>query len=192
MPDKPNVILDIIAVTYQQDHPLRCFVESIKSQTNPSWRLLIIHDGPDIPEFLRLEPTDDRIKILVTKERFNDWGHTLRDIGLRRIKSDSAYTLITNADNYYTPNFIDEMCMTGNEDLVYCNCVHSHWKYEARETALHRRAIDIGAVVVNTKMAKQVGFKSRLYYADWLYFDEIIKTCSPTIRKVNKVLFVHN
>lgn len=191
MPDKPNVILDIIVCTYHQDHPLRCLIESILSQTNPSWRMLIIHDGPDIPALLRRKSIDERIYVMATETRFGDYGHSLRDIGLKKIKNDSYYTLITNGDNYYTPNFIDELCMNGDEDFVYCNCVHSHWKYQARECALHRRAIDIGGAVVKTEIAKKVGFPRRDYAADWAYFEEILKL-NPTIRKVNKVLFCHN
>ena len=190
VPDKPNVILDIIAVTYKQDHPLKCFVESILSQTNPSWRLLLVHDGPDMPEFLKKKPKDKRITVMHTPHRYGDYGHSLRDIGLKTIKDDSYYTLITNVDNYYTPNFIDALCM-GKEDFVYCNCTHSHWKYQSRECELHRRGIDIGGAVIKTKMAKEVGFKSRTYSADWDYFSEILKL-NPTIRKVSMCLFVHN
>jgi hypothetical protein len=190
VPDKPNVILDIVVCTFKQDHPLKCLVESFLCQTNPSWRMLIIHDGPDMPDFLKKKPKDKRITVFNTPTRYNDYGHTLRDVGLRRIQDDSYYTLITNGDNYYAPVFVDEMCMN-KEDLVYCNIVHNHWKYEARESAMHRRGIDIGAAVVRTDIAKKVGFPRRDFAADWFYFEEILKL-NPTIRKVNKVLFCHN
>ena len=122
--------------------------------------MLIIHDGPDMPEFLKKKPKDKRITVMNTPTRFNDYGHSLRDIGLQKIQDDSYYTLLTNGDNYYVPAFIDEMCMF-TEDLVYCNLVHNHWKYEAREAAMHRRGIDIGCAVVRTDIAKKVGFPRR-------------------------------
>lgn len=186
----PTVILDIVAATYQQDHQLKCFVECILCQTNPSWRLLIVHDGPDMPDFLKKEPKDKRITIMHTETRFDDWGHSPREIGLKSTKPDSYYTLLTNCDNYYAPVFIDEMCLY-SEDLVYCDMVHSHVKYMARATELKRKAIDIGSVIVRTDIAKKVGFKSKTYIADWDYIENILKL-NPTTRKVAKVLFTHN
>jgi hypothetical protein len=186
----PTVILDIIAATYKQDHKLKCFVESILCQTNPSWRLLIVHDGPDSLDFLKEEPKDKRITIMHTESRFDDWGHSPREIGLEMIKSDSYYTLLTNCDNYYVPAFIDEMCMY-SEDLVYCDMAHSHYRYLARPSALKRGEIDLGAMVVRTDMAKRAGFKSKTYIADWDYTENILRL-NPTTRKVAKILFIHN
>ena len=39
--------IDIVAVTYHQDETMKCFINSLKSQTNPNWSLYIIHDGED-------------------------------------------------------------------------------------------------------------------------------------------------
>jgi hypothetical protein len=38
---------------------------------------------------------------------------------------------------------------------------------------------------------KKVGFNSIDYAADWDYFEEVLKL-SPSITKIDKVLFVHN
>ena len=46
-------MVDIIAVTYNQNYNLKCLINSIKSQTNNNWRLFIIHDG--INESLKSE-----------------------------------------------------------------------------------------------------------------------------------------
>jgi hypothetical protein len=51
--------------------------------------------------------------------------------------------------------------------------------------------IDMGCVVVNSDLAKRIGFNSTIYNADWIYFDEILKT-NPSIHKIDKILFVHN
>ena len=40
-----NDIIDIVAVTYGQNEILKCFINSIKAQTNNNWRLFLIHDG---------------------------------------------------------------------------------------------------------------------------------------------------
>jgi hypothetical protein len=51
--------------------------------------------------------------------------------------------------------------------------------------------IDMGCVVVKSDIAKSIGFKSVSYSADWDYFSEILST-NPSIKKIDKVLFVHN
>jgi hypothetical protein len=51
--------------------------------------------------------------------------------------------------------------------------------------------IDMGCVVVKSELAKSIGFNSVSYSADWDYFNEILST-NPSIKKINKVLFVHN
>jgi hypothetical protein len=45
--------------------------------------------------------------------------------------------------------------------------------------------------VVKSELAKSIGFNSVSYSADWDYFNEILST-NPSIKKINKVLFVHN
>jgi hypothetical protein len=64
-----------------------------------------------------------------TKTRFNDYGHSLREIGLE--KATGEYILITNADNYYSPKtleFINKAIVNKaqNPDLVMFDMVHSH------------------------------------------------------------------
>jgi hypothetical protein len=51
--------------------------------------------------------------------------------------------------------------------------------------------VDMGNVVIKSELAKKVGFNSTAFAADWLYFEEVLKL-SPTIYKIDKVLFVHN
>jgi hypothetical protein len=51
--------------------------------------------------------------------------------------------------------------------------------------------IDMGCVAVKSTIAKQVGFNSTSYSADWDYFNSILRL-NPSIIKINKILFVHN
>jgi hypothetical protein len=189
-----KTMLNIIAVTYNQHHELLCFIESILSQTVREWKLTIYHDGPSEKFIEIMNPYwgDDRIQYKCTEIRYNDWGHSLRKIGISEA-GESKYTLITNCDNYYAPTFVQEMC-NGEEDLVFCNMVHDHWGYQARETVLRHKAIDIGAVVCKTDLVKKVGWKNTVFHADWLFIDEVMQSMKRKggERKVGKVLFIHN
>jgi len=51
--------------------------------------------------------------------------------------------------------------------------------------------VEMGNVVIKSELAKKVGFNSVAFNADWIYFTEVLKL-SPSIFKIDKVLFVHN
>ena len=78
-------IVEIVAVTYDHGYKIKCFINSIKAQTNQNWFLHIVHDGPgDLYDDLVTDLNDnnyidDRIHLSCTDKRYNDWGHTLRD-----------------------------------------------------------------------------------------------------------------
>jgi hypothetical protein len=194
-------MVDIIAVTYGQNENLKCFINSIKSQTNNKWRLFLIHDGYNEELRLDLEKNDylieNKIYFIEYPNRMNDYGHTLREWGLSNLV-ESEYVLITNGDNYYVPTFIEEISRR-TEDFIYFDCVHSHktpnnsnkTDYGYLSSKLSRGWIDMGSVVIKSDLAKKVGFNSKEFHADWVYFNEILNT-SPTTFKINKILLVHN
>lgn len=194
-------MIDIISVTYGHDNNLKCFINSIKSQTNQDWRLFIIHDGPNKNLKLNLENNGyiDNQKIFFVEypTRTGNYGHTLRKWGLENLV-DSEYVLITNGDNYYCPIMIDEV-IKRNEDFIYFNCVHSHktknnsngTNYGYMNTKLSRGWIDIGCAIIKSSIAKKIGFKSTHFAADWFFFEELLKGNISTY-KIDKVLLVHN
>ena len=68
-----------------------------------------------------------RIEYLTTEKRFNDYGHSLRDMGLKNIKGE--YVLLTNADNYFIPKtieFINEIFIEHQPEVVIFDMIHSH------------------------------------------------------------------
>lgn len=194
-------MVDIIAVTYGQNEILKCFINSIKSQINNKWRLVIIHDGPNPELHKDLKDNDYLIsnKIIFIEHpiRTEHYGHILRKWAINNV-IENDYVLITNGDNYYTPNMIDEI-LKRDEDLIYFDAVHSHptkvnhnkSTYGYFNSQLKRSYVDMGSVVIRSSFVKKAGFNSINYAADWDYFEEVLKL-SPTIFKIEKVLFVHN
>jgi GT2 family glycosyltransferase len=194
-------MIDIVSVTYGHDENLKCFINSIKSQTNNNWRLFIIHDGPNnnLKNDLLVNGYLVKNKVVFVEHpnRVNDYGHTLRKWGLNNLVT-SEYVLITNCDNYYTPTFIDEVSKR-TEDFIYFDCIHSHktqnnhnkTDYGYLNAKLSRGWIDIGSAVIKSDIAKKVGFNSSEFHADWIYFENVLKISVNTF-KINKILFVHN
>jgi glycosyltransferase involved in cell wall biosynthesis len=80
-------------------------VSCIKAQSYPLWELLIYHDGPisnnELKSFVG-KLGDKRIKFLATEQRFNDWGHSLRQMGIDAASGD--YIFNTNSDNVIYQN----------------------------------------------------------------------------------------
>lgn len=195
-----NTKIDIIAVTYGQIEILKCFINSIKSQTNPNWRLFLIHDGPNEELRLDLEKNGyltDNVIFIGYHQRTMNYGHTLRKWALDNLVNNE-YVLLTNGDNYYVPSMVDEV-LSKTEDFIYFDLVHSHSNisnhnkstYGYMKCQLKISNIDMGCAVIKSDIAKSVGFNSLGYAADWDFFEQILKT-NPTIHKIDKILFVHN
>lgn len=205
--DSPPVI-EIIAVTYQQQIELPIFVLSVINQTHTNWKLNVIHDGnnDEFVETMRehAKKLKDKIIFSCTEKRHNDFGHTLRNIGLSEATGD--YIVLMNADNYLIPKFVEfvtESIVENNPDVVLFDMVHSHRKpggrflpaYSAFETKYKRCSIDVGAAAIRQSLAKTAGFRDNTHDGDASYFEDVaaVKGSSNLkISKVPRILFVHN
>jgi GT2 family glycosyltransferase len=124
--------LTIVCVTYGQDHELKTLISSLRCQTRRDWRLAILHDGPHAALGANLAAhgfLDEQVEFHETAVRANDYGHSLRDLGIRE-HARGDWLLLTNGDNYYCPRFVEYMLAEAERDpaagLVYCDMVHSH------------------------------------------------------------------
>lgn len=156
---------------------------------------MLYHDGPP-PELLRDQVqgfSDDRVQLFHTSERFNDWGHTLRELGLAHV-GDADFVVHTNADNYYAPAFIKQMMEAFTPDTVmtYCDMVHSHYGWNLIRSKLELGSIDCGAVMLRALVAVECGWRSREFAADWVYIASVLKLYPDRSIHVPRPLFVHN
>src|SRR5215216_6374124 len=92
-------LFSIIVVHYQGTISREIFgrgIASLQAQTFTDYEILCYHDGP------LLDPDAPRpVPIRATPQRFNDFGHSLRDIGIREAAGD--YIIQFNADNLLYP-----------------------------------------------------------------------------------------
>lgn len=198
--------ITIVCVAYKRYREIHILINSIICQTLDNWKLTIIHDGPDdkMNKILgHYKRENNNIDYMFTDKRYNDYGHSLRDIGIR--KANTEFLLLTNDDNYYMPVFLEYMFQSirANElDLILCDMIHSHnnpgiymqQPYELFKAFPKKHYTDIGNFIVKTKIAQDVGFRSREFDADGVFIDDIMTRYSNKIRvgKINNVLFVHN
>jgi hypothetical protein len=194
-----SVTIEVICVAYRRYGPLKVLVQSLLNQFSTNWKLSVYHDGHD-PQFERLMESfraeaGDKITYACTERRYNDWGHSLRDEGLKHVTSD--YVLITNDDNYYVPVFVSAVteAITGTDpDVILFDMVHSHEGYAFFPTEYRRHRIDIGSAVVRSSLAMKAGFRDKGFEGDATYFEDIAAAKGEDLKicKINQVLFVHN
>jgi glycosyltransferase involved in cell wall biosynthesis len=191
----------IIVVAYQRYKEIKCLLHSLLSQTYDNFEVIVLHDGHDeqhaniMSEFL----TDDRFKYTQTPTRFNDWGMSLRNIGLEMVTGD--YVINTNDDNYYTPNWLNEVNLAIEENpeinFVYYDMVLSHNNIENHNKKdyglfipqLRHSYIDMGQFAVKSNIIAGHKFSSNAP-ADGELIEEIKHKLNPYY--INKILFVHN
>ena len=96
-------LFSIIVVHYQGTISREIYlrgVHSIQTQTFRDFELLVYHDGPLLDP---AAPTP--VPIRCTDVRHNDWGHSLRDRGIREASGD--YIVHFNADNILYPHALE-------------------------------------------------------------------------------------
>jgi hypothetical protein len=169
------------------------------AQSNPNWVAHIVADCPpdEIQDAMRTIVeffNDDRIKLTILPERYNDWGHTPRQYGLDNATEE--WVCMTGEDNYYTPEFVDTMLKEGKDHhFVYCDMVHNWIRqdYIPIKTRLELGRIDIGCFMVKTNMGNKLQLKKEHEWADWYFVQDFEnKYKVAKYKKVNKILYVHN
>lgn len=200
-------MIKICVATYKQFHSLQVLLHSLMGQTDDDFDVIVISDGKDDDFYAvrdRIESLEPQnINFTHTQQRYNDYGHSLRDLYLRELTCDNDdFILLTNGDNYYTPNFIEEInnvIKSQDVDVVYFDMIHSHNRIDSSskstygffQTEFSPCKCDIGAFVVRASIAKQIMFPYRNHDGDADYIRDI-KQLTNKIVKINKVLFVHN
>ena len=111
----------IIMVDYDQSvnrDYMRRAIQCLMVQTFQKFEVIVLHDGPKstpYEEELNQDQFNFIDKIIVTEQRFNNWGHTLRDMGIREAKG--GYIVHFNADNVLFPHALERFAFYANQEL---------------------------------------------------------------------------
>ena len=98
-------LFSIIVVHYQGTIPHAIFsrgIASLQAQTFKDFEIIAYHDGP-----LTDAASVMTVPVRCSEYRFNDFGHSLRDRGIREATGD--YILHFNADNILYPHALTEI-----------------------------------------------------------------------------------
>lgn len=203
--------IEIICSAYKRPQALAAQLWSFAAQTRKGFSVRVIHDGEFDKEvhtvvraFAEMN-SDIPTSLDFANRRHNDWGHSLREIGLQESKSELM--LITNDDNYYAPMFFEYLLphFETGADIVFCNMIHSHHSpfrdhtfsrsrdlpYRPFVTKPKMNRIDMGSFIFRTQLGQKAGFEDKSFGADGIFFERMLKF-NPNVIKVNEYLFVHN
>ncbi len=75
---------------------------ALSNQTFENFEVLLFHDGPLSRPLPDPKQFPLHLRLGVTPERHNDWGHSLRDMGIRAARGD--YIVHFNPDNVLYPH----------------------------------------------------------------------------------------
>lgn len=190
--------IEFVIPTYNRPHHLMAVISSIFAQTNPNWFIHVVADCPPegtLDKIMEFYKDSDKIKFTVLDKRYNDWGHTPRNYGLKNAKEE--WVIMSGEDNYYVPTFVEEFlgAVTPNTVFVFCNMVHNWAKkeYIAIKCRPESNRIDIGNFMVKKRLARDMELDVKEMNADGTFVEQYVQQY-PTgkIKFINKYLYVHN
>lgn len=195
--------IEFIIPTYNRTNHLKTMICSLLAQTSSNWKAHIVADNP--PEDINNENikfveflNDDRIRYTKLDKRYNDWGHTPRNYGLKHSTED--YIVMTGEDNYYMPLFVEDFLKAVYDKsihFVYCNMVHNLTSnsYMPMVTKFDLGWIDIGCCMYERKFINDLLLDTKIpesdYYFIMKYVTSLTHSFMPII-KIDKILYVHN
>jgi len=111
----------IIIIDYDQsvdrDYMQRA-IQCLMVQTFSEFEIILLHDGPKekaYEEELSEKQLEFIDQIIITEERYNNWGHTLRDMGIRSAKGE--FIIHFNADNVLFPHALERLAHFSDQTL---------------------------------------------------------------------------
>lgn len=210
---KPRTIVDnprvgVAVAAYVRDPfvlregmALRCLVSAFLAQTYENWRLDIVHDGPVDRRYMDLfddvtEWGGDKLKLIETAERKQQFGHPHRQASVDRLLSQGCdWILHTNQDNYYVPVFLEWMLSEAQKykaPFVYCDFVRSHKQWAVHTSKPKKGHLDLGAFLAHKSLVTKIKFDKFTFEGDGDYINRLVAAAKHKVAKVAAPLFVHN
>lgn len=195
--------IEFIIPTYNRTDHLLTLLGSLKSQNNPNWTAHVIADHPEPDVIVKINNiisflNDDRIKLTILDQRYNDWGHTPRNIGLDQ--STGEWIVMSGEDNYYVPTFVDNFLTESrlkNTDFIFCSFLYNQAQlgdtYYPVKAKLELQQIDIGCYSFKRNKLGNIRLRTDISEADYYFMlDYLSQEDDMTATYIDEILYVHN
>lgn len=193
-PEQSAKKVAIICPIFNNEFP--DIITSILNQTHDNWHLFLVHDGP--AKYKIRYPADERVSYEETINRGGNWGHYIRRDWIDRLAgSDFDYIVITNADNYHAPVYLEYMIRgfkNGEVAVFHSEMVHSYTGWGIIKCKPKQGYLDCAGVMIRKDVACAVRWKDvTSHSADWNFFQDIINAHGvDKFGKVEGCLLMHN
>jgi glycosyltransferase involved in cell wall biosynthesis len=185
MPKFSLIVVDCDAHTPRET--ARRGIDSIVSQTFRDYEVILVHDGfKGVPYEVEFDLSGiEHVKTVYSKKRFKDWGHSLRNFGMRI--AEGAYFLNFNIDNLLYPDCLEkvngQLADNGPDTDVVIFSIVNH-KRGADEVRTGRPVrpgtIDCLQLIASREAWKSIDFWSRTdYEADGYLYSELAAKYPP-------------
>jgi len=168
-------------------------VDSILSQTFRDFEVIFLHDGVKQKPYEREFDlsTLTKVKTVYTNTRYKDWGHSLRNYGMRI--ADGEYILNFNIDNLLYPTCLEKIndCLEKDKvrkDIVIFTIIHHKHTVPilTGDPVMHAQ-IDCLQLVASREAWRSIGFwHSTDYDADGYLYMELCSQFKPFY--INEIL----
>lgn len=175
-----------VVTSHANEEGLRRILGQLLYQTRQPDEVLVF--ASDTPGLERVdEDFDGRFDHLTVflEENRDDWGHEKRAKGVW--EASGEYLGFFNDDDAYTTDYVEKMLAAADAaaaDVVYCD-----WNITGCTLALGSSTS--GNFIVRSALARNVGYRHRVYEADGLFLEDL-KQWEPVVVKVPEVLYTHN
>jgi glycosyltransferase involved in cell wall biosynthesis len=191
--------IEFIIPAYNRPNHLMCMLNSLCAQTSNNWSAHVIGDCPPegtLDRVINYFKDDERIRFTILTERYNDWGHTPRNIGLEMATEE--WVVMTGEDNYYTPKFVEFFLDAAKSNLksnfIYCDIVHNwiNFEYIYIKSEPKFGKMDIGNFMSKREMAKQIKLDTSFPQSDWKFISQYLNIYKSELIYIPKILYIHN
>ena len=162
-------------------------VDSILSQTFRDFEIIFVHNGfkAEVPYEKEFDLSAvEKVKTIYIKERFDDWGNTSRNYGLR--VADGEYILHFNIDNFLYPHCLEKVneCLEKDnirkEMVIFTIIHHKNDEQILTGNPVRFRHIDCLQVIASRRAWESIGFWHRNEYeADGYLYVELSSRYKP-------------
>jgi hypothetical protein len=187
-------MVTFLATAYGEKYDAHMFVGALLCQTNPSWKLIVYHDGPN-PSMQRIVASfgDSRITYKESPARVGSWGAPNRIDALHTMV-DTEYVVQSSVQDYWCPTIVEEIASQRPADFIYWNSVHYSRDYTLLEVEPKVGSIDWGNFAIKTELARKIGINNpESYTADGEFvLDAMRSPYVHTKAKIAKILTIKN
>lgn len=171
------------------------FIGAMLCQTDPNWKAIIYHNGPN--NWLKYFVSsfgDSRLIYRESPTNTEAWGTFNRIDALMNIV-DTEFVVQTSIQDYWFPNTVACILANREEDFLYWDSInHLNGYDKVLESKPVIDYIDWGNFAIRTEIAKQVGINHPTEFtADGLFVTDCMNSGLVNRQlKLNRILTIHN